>query len=42
MGFTEAKAASTVSQAVARTEDAGLLDASSLLRAALAQIGGSK
>ncbi|AEI09491.1 Holliday junction DNA helicase [Corynebacterium resistens DSM 45100] len=42
LGFTEAKAASTVSQAVARTEDAGLLDASSLLRAALAQIGGSK
>lgn len=40
LGFTESKAASTVSQAVARTEDAGLLNASSLLRAALAQIGG--
>lgn len=40
LGFTEAKAASAVSQTAARTEEAGLLDASSLLRAALAQLGG--
>ena len=40
LGFTEAKAASAVSQTVARSEQAGLLDASGLLRAALAELGG--
>lgn len=42
LGFTEAKAASTVSQVASRTEGAGLLEASSLLRAALSHLGGSK